>query len=458
MESASEVGDMKDHIEKINQKEAVIGVVGLGYVGLPLSVAFAKKFKVHSFDVDVELIEELKQGKSRVEDVPDSLLSSILGKSLFPTSDESVLSECDFIVICVPTPLTESKEPDLRHIKGACEVIQRSLRKGQFIILESTTYPGTTDSVVVPILEKSGLKAGRDFGVAYSPERIDPGNKEFTLETTPRVVGGINGECTVIAQKLYESIVNRVIPVRDCRTAEATKLLENIFRNVNIAMINEMALIFEKMDINTWEVIEAASSKPYGFLAFYPGPGVGGHCIPLDPFYMSYRAKQFGLTARFIELGGEVNAFMRFHVVNLLVGGLSRTGKTLKESVIAVLGLAYKPNINDTRESPAKKVIEEILLRGGTIRVYDPFVTHIETEAGIFQSGENVEDTLRDADAVILLVDHDVLREINSEVFSEYMNTTPVIVDTRNILEKPHRDIVYIGLGKGRMKHSKGAI
>jgi len=271
---------MKNLLLKIKNKTAKIGIIGLGYTGLPLAMAFAKKFDVVGYDIDKKIINQLLNGKSHVLDVSDKELKKYLDKTFNPTTSCKELGKCDFIIICVPTPLTAEKEPDLRYVKNASKTVAKILRKGHFVILESTTYPGTTEEIVTPILKKSGLKVGIDFGIAYSPERIDPGNKSYTVEKIPKIVGGINKECTEIAATLYSSIIKKVVKVRDTRTAEAVKMIENIFRNVNIALVNELSLIFEKMGINIWEVIDAASTKPYGFMAFYPGPGVGGHCIP----------------------------------------------------------------------------------------------------------------------------------------------------------------------------------
>lgn len=277
-------------------------------------------------------------GKSHIQDVTDEELSRCLGKTYFPTSDPEDLRRCDILIICVPTPLSEDRTPDLSYIKSACRTIAIVLHPGQFVILESTTYPGTTDEVVVPILEETGLVAGSDFGVAYSPERVDPGNKNFPIDRIPTVVGGITPECTEITGALYGSVMDQVVPVRDAATAEAVKMMENIFRNVNIALVNEMALIFERMGIDTWEVIDAAATKPYGFMPFYPGPGIGGHCIPLDPYYMSYRAKKYGFIPRFIETSGEINEFMKMHVINLAERGLHQVGRRLFGAKVAVMG------------------------------------------------------------------------------------------------------------------------
>jgi UDP-N-acetyl-D-glucosamine dehydrogenase len=313
---------LKELYEKISNGSAKVGIIGLGYVGLPLAITISKKFQVIGYDNSEELIHLLKNGKSPFIDVDDSDLTKHLYKAFTPTENGKDLGGCDFIIICVPTPLDFEKKPDLSYIKAACSTINKILKNGQFIILESTTYPGTTDDVIVPILEEGGLKAGLDFGLAYSPERVDPGNKTFVLHKIPKVVGGVNELCTDIAAVFYENILcANIIKARNCKTAEASKIVENIFRDVNIALVNELSLVFEKMDINTWEVIEIASSKPFGFMPFYPGPGVGGHCIPLDPFYLSYEAKKYDFIPRFIELSAEINDFMPVHAANLVRRG-----------------------------------------------------------------------------------------------------------------------------------------
>ncbi|MCK4251001.1 nucleotide sugar dehydrogenase [candidate division WOR-3 bacterium] len=438
---------MKNLLTKIKTKTARIGIIGLGYTGLPLAIAFAKKFNVVGYDINEKTVDYLLGGKSHILDVGNSDLKQYLNKSFYPTTDHKELKKWDFIIICVPTPLTAEKEPDLRYIKSACETIAKILRKGQFVILESTTYPGTTEEVVIPILERSGLKTGVDFGVAYSPERIDPGNREYPVEKIAKVVGGINEECTEIAVMLYRSIIEKVVTVRDARTAEAVKMVENIFRNVNIALVNELALIFEKMGIDAWEVIDAAATKPYGFMAFYPGPGVGGHCIPLDPFYMSYIAKRYGFIPRFIETAGEINEFMKVHVVNLVEKGLKKVGKKIRGAKVAVMGLAYKKNIDDARESPSIKIIEELVNRSAEIKVYDPYVKSIKTKVGEFHSEKNVEDALRGADCVVFVVDHDVFREIGMERMKGLMKS-PVVVDCKNVFDE-EGEVVYLGIGKG---------
>ena len=438
---------MKNLLSKIENKTVKIGVIGLGYTGLPLAIAFAKKFNVVGYDIKEKTVDYLLGGKSHILDVGDSDLKQYLNKSFYPTTDHKELEKCDFIIICVPTPLTAEKEPDLSYIKNACETIARILKRGQFVILESTTYPGTTEEVVIPILERSGLKAGIDFGVAYSPERIDPGNREFTVERIPKVVGGINEECTEIAAVLYGRIIEEVINVSDAKTAEAVKMVENIFRNVNIALVNELSLIFEKMGINTWEVIDAAATKPYGFMAFYPGPGIGGHCIPLDPFYMSYIAKRYGFIPRFIETSGEINEFMKIHAVNLVEKGLKEVNKKIHGAKITVMGLAYKKNIDDARESPSIKIIEELVNLGAQIKVYDPYVKSIKTKVGKFYSEKSVEDALRDGDCAVFVVDHDVFRKMEMGRMKELMES-PVVVDCKNMFDKGSR-VVYLGIGKG---------
>ena len=438
---------MEELMVKIRDCSAVVGIVGLGYVGLPLAMAFAEKFRVYGYDLDQSTITNLQKGISHIQDVPDDIVSKSIGTSLFPTGNPEDLVTCDFIIICVPTPLTEDRIPDLSYIKSACTTIAGILRKNHFVILESTTYPGTSEEVVVPILEESGLSAVKDFGVAYSPERIDPGNKNFTIRQIPKVVGGINESCTEIAAALYECIVQNVVRVCDTKTAESVKMVENIFRNVNIALVNEIALIFERMGIDTWEVIDAAATKPYGFMPFYPGPGIGGHCIPLDPYYMSYKAKKHGFIPRFIETSGEINEFMKMHVVNLADCGLMQVGKRLYGGKIAIMGLAYKKNINDPRESPSIKIIEEFVNLGAEVRVYDPFVTSLATKAGIFTSVGSIEEALTGVDCAVFLVDHDVFRKISLETVKRLMSS-PVIVDGKNLFED-REGVVYLGIGKG---------
>ena len=336
-------------------------------------------------------------------------------------------------------PLKEDKNPDLSFIIESAKVISKYMREKQIIVLESTTYPGTTTEVLLPILEeKSGLKVIKDFGIAYSPERIDPGNIKYNIRNTPKIVGSIDDSLCDIVLLLYKSIVEDVIKVSNCETAEAVKILENVFRNVNIALINELAIIFKNMGINIWETIEAAKTKPYGFMPFYPGPGVGGHCIPLDPYYISYRAKQFGQIPRFIQTAGEINDFMPIYIVNLVQNGLDEINKKIRESKIAIFGLAYKPNIEDTRESPSIKIIEELKKRNAEVKVFDPVAKYVNTKFGIFYSNENIEEMIKWSDCIVFATAHDIFKEniVNyiGLIIKKYRET--VIVDTVNIFDK----------------------
>ena len=421
--------------QKIKNKSIIVGVVGLGYVGLPLAVTFCKKFKVIGYDTNGKNIEFLNQGKSYIGDVDNKKINM---ENFFPTSDYKELKKSDFIIITVPTPLKEDKTPDLSYVRDAAKTVGELLKRGQFVILESTTYPGTTEEILIPILEeKSGLKVIKDFGVGYSPERVDPGNKKYKIENTPKVVGSLTPEFTEVIKMLYRSIIDEVITVKDCKTAEAVKMVENVFRNVNIALANELALIFERMEINIWEVIDAAKTKPYGFMPFYPGPGVGGHCIPLDPYYISYRAKQFGIIPRFIETAGEINDYMPIHIVNLAEKGLKKIGKKIRNSKIVILGLAYKPDIGDTRESPAIKIIEELIERNAEIKVYDPHVKSIKTNSGEFYSEENIEEILKWAECIIFVTAHKLFKE-NIGKYLKIVNSTGkeiIIIDGVNIID-----------------------
>lgn len=428
--------------QKIKNKSIVISIVGLGYVGLPLAVAFSKKFKIVGYDTNSKNIKFLSQRKSYIEDVD---YNDINIGNFFPTNDYRELKKCDFIIITVPTPLKGNKTPDLSYIKEAAKMIGKILKKGQFIILESTTYPGTTEEILIPILEEvSGFKAINDFGIAYSPERVDPGNKKYKIENTPKVVGSLTPEFTEIVTMLYSTIIEKIIKVKDCKTAEAVKIVENVFRNVNIALVNELALVFENMGINIWDVIKAAETKPYGFMAFYPGPGVGGHCIPLDPYYISYRAKQFGIIPRFIETAGEINDYMPIHIVNLAEKGLNKMGKKIRYTKVAVLGLAYKPDIDDIRESPAIRIIEELIERNAKIKIYDPHVKSIKTNSGEFHSEESIEGILEWAECIIFVTAHTLFRE-NLKKYLEIVDNKceeTVIIDGVNIIDNSDNNIL----------------
>lgn len=439
--------DTESLFRKIVSNKAVVGIVGLGYVGLPLSLAFSKKFQVVGYDKCPHVIDNLSKGRSTIIDIPDLSIKQVIDKSFKPTLDPADLSLCDFKIICVPTPLKEDKEPDLSFIRSASMTIAQVLHKGQFVILESTSYPGTTRDVMTPILETTGLRAGIDFGVAFSPERIDPGNKRFTVEMIPKIVGGINELCTELAVTLYGQIIDTVIPVSSPETAEAAKMMENIFRNVNIALVNELSIIFSKMGIDTWEVIKAASTKPYGYMPFNPGPGVGGHCIPLDPYYMSYISKRYGFIPRFIELSGNINDFMRVYAINLVEQGLRRVGLRLFRSEVAVLGLAYKRDIDDSRESPSLKVIEELAANGVNVRAYDPYIHEVRVKDEVIESTPSLDEALTGADCALFMVDHDSFKEISLTDYAGIMRN-PVIVDCKNIFETPPSNILYLGIGK----------
>lgn len=422
----------EDLKRKINDRSVVLGIIGLGYVGLPLAVAFSRKYEVVGFDKNEDKIKLLEENKSYIEDIQDSEINL---EKLHPTTSYEELTRCDFIIITVPTPLRADKSPDLSYIEMAGKSIGEMLKRGQFIILKSTTFPGTTEEYLIPILEeKSGLKSIKDFGVAYSPERVDPGNKKYKIENTPNVVGGLTPEFTEICAMLYEDITEKIVKVQDCKTAEAVKMIENIFRNVNIALVNELALIFDKMDIDIWEAIDAAKTKPYGFMPFYPGPGVGGHCIPLDPYYLSYRAKQFGIIPRFIETAGEINDFMPIHTVNLAKRGLKRMGKPIRGSKILILGLAYKGNISDTRESPAANVIEELKERGAELKVHDPYAKCIKTRFGHFYS-EDLKESIKWAECAIIVTNHQDYIKLKY-LEDKYDQGNILIIDSRNIFQQ----------------------
>jgi len=425
-----------------------IGIVGLGYVGLPLALSFSARFQVLGYDVSHEKVGTINRGETPILYMESGTIREALRRSFSATADPGRLAECDVVIICVPTPLTGEREPDLSYVKSACRTIAGILKAGMFVILESTTYPGTTDEVVVPLLEESGLRAGVDFGVAYSPERIDPGNTKFRLEDIPKVVGGITPECTRIASSIYRTIISEIIEVRDPKTAEATKMVENIFRNVNIALVNELALIFERMGIDTWEVIRAASSKPYGFMPFFPGPGVGGHCIPLDPYYLAYKAKRYGFIPRFIETSGEINDFMQIHVINLIDEGLRQAERKMGDARITVVGLSYKKNIDDTRESPSLRILKELMTVGADVRVYDPHVKAVSIAGKELRSMESLEASLSGSDCAVFLVDHDEIKRKKIQDLARLMRT-PVVIDCKNIFEETP-DIIYCAIGKPR--------
>ena len=382
---------------------ATVGVIGLGYVGLPLAVAFAREgCDVIAVDLDARKIEAIGAGRSYIEDVPSELLGEVSAR-LHPTTRYAGLAEAEAVLICVPTPLTRNREPDLGPMIGASRALAEVLRADQLVVLESTTYPGTTRELVAPLLEESGLAAGRDFHLAFSPERVDPGREDFTLRNTPKVLGGLTDACAERAEGLYGRICDELVRVSSPEAAELTKLLENIFRSVNIALVNELAMLTDRMGIDIWEVVEAASSKPYGFMRFDPGPGMGGHCMPVDPFYLSWRAREFDMATEFIELAGKVNQQMPYHCVAKAQRALNDAGRSVKGARIAVLGVSYKSGVGDVRESPALKIISLLRELGAEIHYHDP---HVPVLADFGLSNEPLEEAMKDAELVLIVTAH----------------------------------------------------
>ncbi len=421
--------------DKIKDRTAHVAIIGLGYVGLPLATAFAKAgFRVTGVEVDRRKVDAITMGESYIPDVPtEELVPHVESGRLTATLDYDVLNDVDAVFICVPTPYDAQRAPDLVFIRSASESIHSRLQPGQLIVLQSTTYPGTTEEIVQPILEQSGLQAGEDFYLAFSPERIDPGNEKWTAYNTPKVVGGITPECTELATDLLRQMGALVHPVSSPRAAELTKLLENTFRAVNIALVNEMALLSERMHIDLWEVIEAAKTKPFGFMPFYPGPGVGGHCIPVDPYYLSWKAREYDFYTKFIELAAEMNQAMPYHVVELVAQALSNQGKPLKDARLLVLGVAFKPDIDDARNSPAARVIELLLNQDAHVRYHDPFVPHFKVGNDVFrresctlESVPLTDEELNAADCVIIVTGHRTLD------YAHVVHQANLIVDTCN--------------------------
>jgi UDP-N-acetyl-D-glucosamine dehydrogenase len=414
--------------ERIERKIARVAVIGQGYVGLPLGVEFARSgFRVTGLDTDEARIAALAKGRSHVPDVPTETLEDMLRAGRYaPTTDPATLAAQDAIVICVPTPLRKSREPDISHVVAAASEVARHLRPGQLVILESTTYPGTTDEVLRPLLEAGGLRVGQDFHLAFSPERIDPGNPQFGVKDIPKLVGGVTPTCARLAALLYRQIVAQVTEVSSPRVAELAKLYENTFRSVNIALANELALICHRLGADVWEVIEAAATKPFGFVAFYPGPGIGGHCIPIDPFYLSWKARLSGYEAKFIGLADEINRAMPDHVLGLLADALNDRGRPIRGSRILVLGVAYKRGVGDVRESPAVEIVETLRRKGARVEYADPFVPHLLLSDGEIAAVAVTVDRLRAADAVLILTDH---HEFD---YGQIVTEASLVVDTRN--------------------------
>ena len=418
-------------VEKIRSKDALIGVVGLGYVGLPLVREFTSSgVRVLGFDVDDAKTDALLAGKSYIEHIPSATVKSMVDSGLFDaTTDFDRLKEPDCILICVPTPLSKTREPDMTYVESTARQIAKRLRKGQLVVLESTTYPGTTREVMLPILAESGLEVGKDFYLGFSPEREDPGRKDYTTKTIPKVVGGFDAPSKKAAVACYELAIDNVVPVDSCEVAEAAKILENTYRCVNIALVNELKMLFDKMGVDVWEVIRAASTKPFGFTPFYPGPGLGGHCIPIDPFYLSWKAREYGLTTRFIELAGEVNVSMPDYVVHRTMEALNDAGKAMKGSKILILGLAYKKDIDDVRESPSLEIIELLKHRGAKVDYNDPHVprTHKMREYDLKMTSKKITPKLLgDYDAVMICTDH------SSYDYDKIVEHAQLVIDTRN--------------------------
>lgn len=424
-------------IDKIKNKRAKVAVIGLGYVGLPLVIEFCRAgFNVTGFDIDSDKIAMLEKGKSYIKHIDVSILANNFKENFQPTNDFSKLHEMDCIIICVPTPLNNNREPDMKYIFNTTQTIARYLSKGQLIILESTTYPGTTDGDMRRILEANGLKAGIDFHLAFSPEREDPNNKDFCVRTIPKLVGGFTPECLNAAITLYNNIVETTVPLSSTKIAESAKLLENIYRSVNIALVNELKILFCKMGIDIWEVIEAAKTKPFGYQAFYPGPGLGGHCIPIDPFYLTWKAREYECVTRFIELAGEINTNMPDYVVSKVTEALNNVSKPVKGAKILILGLAYKANVDDDRESPSYRLMQKLETMGATVSYNDPYIPVIglTREYPNFFGRKSVMISNK-FDLLLIATAHDDYSKIDFTSFG-----IPVI-DTRNLIKKNHKFI-----------------
>jgi UDP-N-acetyl-D-glucosamine dehydrogenase len=442
-------------LNKIHSKSAVIGIIGMGYVGLPLALTFAEKaFKVIGFDIDEKKIPLLNSGQSYIKHIPSSRIKSQVSSNLFiATSDFSKLMDVDAIIICVPTPLDEHREPDLTYIKESGREIAKYLREGQLVALESSTYPGTTDEVLLPILEKGisavvgieldeeesmgvprrNMKVGENFFLAFSPEREDPNNPDYTTSTIPKVVGGVTHNCLEVAAALYDQVIVETVAVSSARAAEATKLLENIFRSINIALVNELKMVFDRMGIDVWEVIRAASTKPFGFMEFHPGPGLGGHCIPIDPFYLTWKAREYDISTKFIELAGEINTYQPYYVVEKTRDVLNNTGRSLSQSKILLVGVSYKRNIDDMRESPTLKLIELFRARGSKIDYYDPYIPKLPPTRKYNFEMKSVpfnNTTVQSYDLILISTDHD---SIDYQLIAD---NAKLIVDTRNAFER----------------------
>jgi UDP-N-acetyl-D-glucosamine dehydrogenase len=435
--------------EKLRSRRARIGVVGLGYVGLPLAVELAKAgFHATGIDLDHRKVQAINEGRSYIPDVSNSDVAALhTAGRLDASTDFSVVRDLDTINICVPTPLRKTKDPDMSYIVSAVEGIAKHLHPGMLIVLESTTYPGTTDEVVQPMLEATGLKAGVDFFLAFSPERVDPGNPTFQTHNVPKVVGGFTATCSLLARELYASAIETIVPVSSTRVAEMVKLLENTFRAVNIGLVNELALMCDRMNIDVWEVVDAAKTKPFGFMAFYPGPGLGGHCIPIDPFYLSWKAKQTGFDPRFIELAGHINAAMPHYVVEKISDALNTRRKAVNGANVLVAGVAYKRDIDDMRESPALDVMGLLHAKGAQLSYADPFVPEVQGRewAGGYdiRAVELTRGSIGQYDCVVILTDHKVFD------YDAIVSQADLVVDTRNAIKGSHPNVFRLGGPRG---------
>ncbi len=427
----------KDILEKIKNNKELVGILGLGYVGLPLAVTFALKgVKVLGFEKNQEKADKVNQGRNYIGDVADEDLKTVIETGrLSASSDFSRIAECDAVIICVPTPLDKFKKPDMSYIESACREIGKYMTKGTFISLESTTYPTTTENFMLPIIEEeSGLVHGEDFWLAFSPERVDPGNKDYKTDNTPKVFGAMTEAGKEIGMAIYQKAIKHLYPVSSPRVAEMVKILENTYRLVNISLINEMALLSGKMDINIWEVIDAAASKPYGFQAFYPGPGIGGHCIPLDPFYLEYIAKNYNFDLTMIHTAGHIDNLMAHRMTIKISSALNRQKKSINGSKVLFLGVAYKPDIDDERESPALKIMDEVCKKGGEVCYHDPFIQKVRTDEGnTFESVDFAE--VENADCVVITTNHSCFNP------DEIMKKAKLIVDLRNVIKEKSEQV-----------------
>ncbi|MEW5821633.1 MAG: nucleotide sugar dehydrogenase [Cyanobacteriota bacterium] len=442
--TVSTSADLKDTlIQKFKTRQAKIGIVGLGYVGLPLAVCKAKVgFEVIGIDRLEDRVQMINSGENYISDVDDKELKDLVlnKKKISATSSFEIIPELDAIIICVPTPLTKNREPNITYIKNVTEETVKYLRKGQLVSLESTTYPGTTEEVMLPILEKNGLKVGEDFFLTFSPERVDPGNARYTTQNTNKVLGGVTPACTEVGTALYQQSIVNIVPVSSPSAAEMVKVFENTFRAVNIALVNELALLCDKMDLNVWEVLDAAGTKPFGIMSFYPGPGVGGHCIPIDPFYLTWKAREYDFHTRFIELAGEINVLMPIFVKEKVYRALNNVNKSLKNSNVLILGVAYKKDIDDSRESPAEKVIELLAKDGVNVLYNDPYIPEYRVDGKIYKSTELTQELWNKVDCTIIISEHSCYD------YEDIVKNTNILLDTRNATKhvKQNRDKIIL--------------